>query len=112
MADPKQQQDINQLSTQDKLGEALNRTLPLLPREVKEQIRELTNSESIAAMTTIGAVYVASHAVGIGEFGDAAVLGIGAAALGSETINVAKDLSSFVQDEIIYWGRKHEKRNR
>jgi hypothetical protein len=97
MADPKQQQDINQLSTQDKLGEALNRALPLLPKEVRERVQELASPESVSAIATIGAVYVASHAVGIGELGDAAVLGVGAVALGSEAVNVAKDLSSFVQ---------------
>jgi hypothetical protein len=98
MADPKQQQDINQLSTQDKLGEALNRALPLLPKEVRERVQELASPESVSAIATIGAVYVASHAAGVGEFGDVAVLGVGAVALGSETINVAKDLSSFIQD--------------
>jgi hypothetical protein len=41
--------------------------------------------------------FIASHAVGIGEFGDAAILGVSAVALGSEATNVAKDLSSFVQ---------------
>jgi hypothetical protein len=97
MADPKQQQDINQLSTQDKLGEALNRALPLLPKEVRERVQELASPESVSAIATIGAVYVASHAVGIGELGDAAILEVGAIALGSEVINVAKDLSSFVQ---------------
>ncbi len=98
MADPKKQKDINQLSTQDKLGEALNRALPLLPKEVREQVQELASPESVSAITTIGAVYVASHAIGVGELGDAAVLGVGAVALGSEAINVAKDLSRFVQD--------------
>jgi hypothetical protein len=98
MADPKQQQDINQLSTQDKLSEALNRALPLLPKEVRERVQELASPESVSAIATIGAVYVASHAVGIGEFGDAAILGFGVATLGSEALNVLKDLSSFVQD--------------
>ncbi len=97
MADPKQQQDINQLSTQDKLDEALNRALPLLPKEVRERVQELTSPESASAIATIGAVYVASHAVGVGELGDIAILEVGAIALGSEVINVAKDLSSFVQ---------------
>ncbi len=97
MADPKQQRDINQLSTQDKLGEALNRSLPLLPKEVRERVQELASPESASAIATIGAVYVASHAVGVGELGDIAILEVGAIALGSEVINVAKDLSSFVQ---------------
>jgi hypothetical protein len=97
MADPKQQQEINQLSTQDKLGEALNRALPLLPKEVRERVQELASPESVSAIATIGAVYVASHAVGVGELGDIAILEVGAIALGSEVINVAKDLSSFIQ---------------
>jgi hypothetical protein len=47
--------------------------------------------------TVSEAEFIASHAVGIGKLGDIAVLGVGAIALGSETINVAKDLLSFVQ---------------
>jgi hypothetical protein len=92
------QVSINQLSAQGKLGEALKRALPLFPNEVRERIQELANPESISAIATIGAVYVASHAVGIGELGDAAVLGVGAVTLGSEAVNVTKDLSDFVQN--------------
>jgi hypothetical protein len=46
--------------------------------------------------------FIASHAVGIGELGDITILEVGAITLGSKTINVAKDLSSFVQDNINY----------
>jgi hypothetical protein len=87
---------VSEMSAAEKLGEAIRRSLPMLPDEVRDKVASLLSPESLATMGVITAAWAASHAFGVGEVADAVLLVVGAVTLGSEAFHVAGDLGSFV----------------
>ncbi|WP_218081682.1 hypothetical protein [Anthocerotibacter panamensis] len=88
--------NIAAMSSPQKLEAALQHTLPLLPAEVRTKVEALLSPEALATIAAVAAVWAASHAVGIGEIADVALLGLGALAVGGEVIGVVQDVGGFV----------------
>lgn len=92
--------DVQSMSTQDKIGEALRRSLPLLPAEARKQVEAMLSPESLAI---IGATLIAwggSHLVGIGEIVDIILLVVGFAVLGLSVISGAQELGKFASGAV------------
>jgi hypothetical protein len=67
-----------------------------LPGEVAAKLQALLSKESLATIEVTTAAWLASHLTGIGEGVDAALVALGAVMLGSDVIQVSKDLYDFV----------------
>jgi hypothetical protein len=92
----RRKQIVADLSDAEKLRLAVGRALFKLPREVREKVRAMLTPEALATMGAIAAVWCGSHWVGVGEVVDVVMLGWGVWTLGTEALNVAKDLYQFI----------------
>lgn len=83
-------------SAVEKLKLAIERALPKLPRKTSDKVRAMLTPEALGTMAAIAAVWGASHWIGVGEAVDVILLGWGVWTLGSEALDVARDLCQFV----------------
>lgn len=77
------------------LLEVLRRTIRLLPVATGTKLLQLTTPAALAMLVGSIAVWVASHAVGIGEAVDILMLGVGLFFLGHEAVVVMRELGLF-----------------
>jgi hypothetical protein len=88
--------DISRWSTVDKLLEAMRRTTPKLPAEMRGAFASLLSPENIAITAGVLGVWAASHLVGVGEVADVVLVVAGVAILGWQAIQVGRDIADFV----------------
>jgi len=89
--------DIAAMSPGDRMAEAINRSLPLLPGDIAEQLKGLLTKESIAMMAGVTAIWAVSHFFGVGEIADVVLLLFGTLALGAQALDVAEELFDFAR---------------
>jgi hypothetical protein len=87
--------DIDRMSAGEKVGEAMRRSLPLLPSTARNFVESLLTPGSLAIIAGTLAVWAGSHAFGVGEVVDAILLGVGAIALGFSVFEGAAELYDF-----------------
>ncbi len=74
--------EISQLSSVDKLGAAMERSLQYLPDDAKSVVKKMVEPESLAIIGGTLIVWVGSHAFGVGELVDVVLLVAGVFTLG------------------------------
>jgi hypothetical protein len=74
--------NVAALSSSDKIGEALKRSLPLLAPEARDALKSVLTPEALAVMAAITVSWVAAHFVGVGEAIDIILCVIGVFAVG------------------------------
>jgi len=79
-----------------KFGEVLTRTAPLLPGDLQKEFLVLISPESLAMIAGTLVLLAASHAFGVGEIIDIALLITGAFFLGRQIVDVAGDVNDFL----------------
>jgi hypothetical protein len=79
----------------EKLAEAIRRSVPLLPAVLRDQVLALLEPASIAIMTSTTLLWAGSHLVGVGEIVDVALLIVGLGLLGTTALSGAKELGTF-----------------
>jgi len=84
------------LSTTDKIGEAMRRSLPLLPGEAQGVVLDMLKPENLAIIGAAVVVWAASQFFGVGEFVDFILLVVGIRALGFSVLTGARELYYFV----------------
>lgn len=89
--------NVAALSQQGKIGEALKRSVPLLPREVGLQVQAMLSPASLAILASSLVVWAASHAFGVGELADFLLLAAGLGACGVGIFGGLHDLERFVR---------------
>lgn len=89
-----------QLSAQEKIAEALRRSLPMMPAETRHQVEALLSPESLAIVAATLIVWAGSHLVGIGEIVDIVLLVAGFAVLGLSVFSGAQELYLFATTSI------------
>jgi hypothetical protein len=87
--------DVLSMSTQDKIAEAMRRSLPLLPAAAREQVQAMLSPESLAIIAATVALWAGSHFFGVGELVDIILLVTGFALLGLSVISGAEELYKF-----------------
>jgi hypothetical protein len=92
--------DVKTMSTQEKIGEAIRRSLPLLPAEAREQVKAMLTPESLAIISGTLVVWAGSHFFGVGEIVDVILLVIGFAAVGLGVFSGAEELYNFATTAI------------
>lgn len=74
--------DVAALASSDRIGEALNRSLPLLAPEAREVLKAFFTPEALAVMAAVIAAWVAAHFIGVGEAIDIIMCVVGVFAIG------------------------------
>lgn len=83
------------MSTSDKLGEVLRRSLPLLRPEARAEIEKLIEPGTLALMAATVAVWAGAHFFAVGEVVDVILLIVGVALLGAAALDGARELVAF-----------------
>lgn len=83
------------LSTQDKIAEAIRRSLPMLPSEARHQVEAMLTPTSLAIIAGTLIVWAGSHFFGVGEIVDIILLVVGFFAVGLSVISGAQELYRF-----------------
>lgn len=89
-------EEIARMSSADKIGEALRRSLPHLPADARAVVEVMVQPQSLALMAGMLVVWAGSHAFGVGEVVDIVLLGVGAVTLGFAVFEGAAALKDFV----------------
>ncbi len=87
---------VYEWSLEDKFAEALKRTAPKLPGEMRHQFEALLTPASLAVMAGALAVWAGAQFFGVGEIADIVLLLAGVYFLGSAIFTVAEDFYDFV----------------
>jgi len=86
---------ISAMSSREKVGEGMRRSLPLLPANARQVVVQMLTPESLAVLTGTLVVWAGSHFFGVGEIVDAVLLVVGALTLGFSVFDGAKELYDF-----------------
>lgn len=81
----------------ERLTTAIERSIPLLPTEVRGKFVALLTPSTLGALATVLAIWGASHFVGIGEAVDVVLLGVGVVAFGKEAIDIGRRFAAFAR---------------
>ena len=88
------------LSTQDRIAEAMRRSLPLMPAEARGQIEALLTPQALAIVAATLVLWAGSHLVGIGEIVDVILLVAGFAMIGMGVFSGAQELYNFAHTAV------------
>jgi hypothetical protein len=88
---------VSQWSRQERLSAAINRSLPLLPGEVRNEVAAMVSPAGLAMMAAIIVVWGVSHFFGVGEIVDVILLITGGVMMGKAALDVANHLIEFVK---------------
>lgn len=97
---PSPRKPVSQMTTAEKLGEAIRRSLPLLPPDARREVEALLSPEALAVMAGVVTLWVVSHFFGVGEVADAVLLVVGVAALGGAALRAAEELYAFASGTV------------
>lgn len=86
---------VASMSTADRVGEALRRSLPRLGPEARAEVEKLLTPEVLATVAAVLAVWVGSHFFGIGEIVDIVLLVAGLAAIGLAVFDGVEEFLAF-----------------
>jgi len=98
MASPPRPQALTavpSMAVADKIGEALRRSLPLLPADARAEVEKLLEPATLAILAGTIAIWAGSHFFGVGEIVDVILLVVGAAFLGMAAWDAARELMAF-----------------
>ena len=82
---------VSEMSSGEKIEEALTRMIPLLPDSMREKVESLLTPEAIGTITVVLAAWAVGHAAGVSEVIDALAI-IGLVAAGAEAVDIGQKL--------------------
>lgn len=88
--------NVAQMSAEEKLTEAIKRSIPMLPSEAQQQLKALLTPKALAIAVGTLIFWAGSHFFGVGEFVDIILLGVGVVFIGLGVFDGASDLYDFV----------------
>jgi hypothetical protein len=86
---------ILQMSSADKIGEAIKRSMPLVPSDAREVLLTLIQPQTLGIIAVTLVAWAGSHFFGVGELVDIILLTVGVFALGFSVFEGAKELFEF-----------------
>lgn len=92
--------NVSTLSSEEKIAEAIRRSLRLLPHDIAMQLEAMLSPASLAVMCAAIVAWAVSHAFGVGEVADLALLGIGLGFCGWGIFDGLRDLGRFASSAI------------
>ena len=91
----------NSLRTNERVAEAMRRSIPLLPTEAGNAVQALISPESLLVITGTLTLWAGAHFFGVGEIADIILLIIGGLFLGKGIIDLAEELWHFANLTIL-----------
>lgn len=91
---------VAKMTTAEKIGEAIRRSIPMLPAEAREEVKALLTPEALAIMAGVLVIWVVSHFFGVGEVADVILLVVGVVALGGVALQAAEELYNFASSAV------------
>jgi hypothetical protein len=91
---------IARMSSTDKIGEAMQRSLPLIPADARAIVETMLKPQTLAIIAGTLVVWAGSHFFGVGEIVDIILLGVGVVALGFSVFEGADELLKFAKRAI------------
>jgi hypothetical protein len=88
------------MSNQDKIGEAMKRSLPELPAEAQEVVKSLLSPLNLAIIAGTLVIWAGSHFFGVGELVDVILLAVGFVTIGIGVFSGAQELYAFATTAI------------
>jgi hypothetical protein len=92
--------NIASMSTNEKIGEAIRRSLPFLAPEVRREIEKLLDPKALAIVGGVLGAWLLAHFFGVGEIVDAIVVGAGIVAIGIAVFDGIDELYHFASESI------------
>ncbi len=92
--------DVRNMSAEEKIGEAMRRSLPMLPAEARDQVAAMLTPTSLAIVAGTLIVWAGSHFFGVGEIVDVILLVVGVATIGLGVFSGASELYDFATTAI------------
>jgi hypothetical protein len=86
---------VSNMSSDEKISEALKRSLRHLGPEARREIEKLLNPKTLAIVAGVLAAWVVSHFFGVGEIVDAIIVGVGVLAIGLAVFDGLDELYQF-----------------
>jgi hypothetical protein len=71
--------DIARMSSAERIGEALERSLPLLAPSARDEIQKLIEPKTLAIVAGVPTAWIVSQFFGVGEVVDVILIGLGCA---------------------------------
>ena len=93
-------QSVGSMSAQDKIAEAIRRSLPLLGPEARRQVEAMLTPTALAIMAGTLVVWAGSHFFGVGEIVDVILLAVGFVTVGLGVFSGASELYEFATDAV------------
>jgi hypothetical protein len=87
--------DVRTMSAEQKVGEAMRRSIPMLPREAQQQVKAMLTPTSLAIAAGTLVVWAGSQFFGAGEIVDVILLVVGVATVGFGVFSGAQELYDF-----------------
>jgi len=87
--------EIARMSSTEKIGAALQRSLPYLPAGARATVEAMLTPTALALIAGTLVVWAGSHFFGVGEIVDIVLLGVGVVALGFAVFEGANELYEF-----------------
>jgi len=89
--------DVSNMSSADRIGDAFERSLPLLPASARDEIAKLIEPRTLAMVAGVLTAWVISHFFGVGEIVDAILIGAGVLAIGLSVFEGIDELYEFAK---------------
>ncbi len=100
MSDPAAISNIALMRNDEKLAEAIRRSLPHLPAEVRHHVLALLDPTSLAIITATLLIWGGSHWLGLGELVDVCLVVLGFGFLGMGVFAGARELRGFAREAV------------
>lgn len=91
---------VGDMSATEKIGEAIKRSLPLLPKDVAEEIQALLRPEVLAVVGVVVIAWAIGHFFVASEIVDVIVLVLGVIAFGAVAIKAGDELVNFAMKSV------------
>lgn len=88
------------LSSVEKIGEAMRRSLPHLPAEARAVVASMLDPRLLPIIGAAIIAWAVSHLVGVGEFVDVVMLSVGAIALGFSVFEGSREMLDFARGAV------------
>jgi hypothetical protein len=92
--------DVTAMSRQERVAEAMRRSLPLLPVSARDTVLAMLSPTSLAIVAGTLIAWAGSHFFGVGEIVDIILLGVGFIALGFSVFCGAQELFDFAKGAV------------
>lgn len=89
--------DVSGMSPADRIGAALQRSLPFLAPEARREIEKLIEPKTLAIVAGVLGAWIVSHFFGVGEIVDAILVGAGVFAIGLSIFEGVDELYEFAK---------------